>query len=150
MDTKHYTYAQLEDMTEAELEGMIMRKEANTNDVRYTLGRLMIEGASDKVPKNENKGLNWLKDACKQNHTDAMEYKTYWDIRFDRQPKIQKIKETLEKVIEANKSCRACNTLAELNHASAGSDLAKQNPEAAETAAANKINAAKFYQTSAE
>jgi len=135
MDTKHYTIAQFEEMTENELEGIIMRKEANTNDARFVLGRLMIEGTSDKVSKNENKGLNWLKDACKNDHIGAIEYKTYWDIRFDRSPKLQKIKESLEKVIEANKSPRACNTLAELNHASAGSDLVKTNPEAAAVAA---------------
>ena len=58
MDTKHYTIAQFEEMTENELEGIIMRKEANTNDARFVLGRLMIEGTSDKVSKNENKGLN--------------------------------------------------------------------------------------------
>ena len=91
-----------------------------------------------------------MKDACKNDHIGAIEYKTYWDIRFDRSPKLQKIKESLERVINVNKSPRACNTLAELNHASAGSDLAKSNPEAAEVAAQNKVNAAKFYMISAE
>jgi len=76
------------------------------------------------VPKNENKGLNWLKEALKKGHLPSLEYKTYWDIRFDRSPKLGAIKENLAKIIETNKSPRACNVLAELNHASAGSDLA--------------------------
>jgi len=84
----------------------------------------MIEGSSDKVSKNENKGLNWLKEAIKKGHLPSLEYKTYWDIRFDRQPKLPQIKENLEKIIEKNKSSRACNVLAELNHASAGSQTA--------------------------
>jgi len=29
----------------------------------------MIEGTSDKVQHNENKGLNWLKEAVKKGHT---------------------------------------------------------------------------------
>jgi TPR repeat protein len=40
--------------------------------------------------------------------------------------------------------------LAELNHASAGSDLAKNNPEIAEAALRNKDNAAKYYMISAD
>ena len=89
------------------------------DDARYVLGRLMLEGVSEKVPENENKGLNWLREAVKRNHMGTLEYKTYWDIRFDKAPKLDKIVSNLEKVIEANKSPRACNTLAELNHASA-------------------------------
>jgi len=150
MDTKTYTHSQFEEMTEAQIEGIIMRKEGNINDARYILGKLMIEGTSDKVPKNENKGLNWLKEACKQNHMGAMEYKTYWEIRFDKAPQLIRIRENLEKIIEANKSCRACNTLAELNHASAGSELAKLNAEVADTAAKNREIAAKYYLMSAE
>jgi len=110
----------------------------------------MIEGTSSKVAKNENKGLNWLKEAVKNGHIPSLEYKTYWDIRFDRQPKLQQIRDNLQKIIDANKSTRACNTLAELNHASAGSDLAKSSPELAETAAVNRDNAAKYYMTSAD
>lgn len=37
-----------------------------TDDARYVLGKLMIEGTSDKVEHNENKGLNWMKEACKK------------------------------------------------------------------------------------
>jgi len=150
METKTHTNVELEAMTESELEGIILRGEASQNEARYVLGKLMIEATSDKVPKNENKGLNWLKEAVKRGHMQALEYKTYWDIRFDKQPKLQSIKDNLQKIIDANKSCRACNTLAELNHASAGSDLAKQNPELEEVARQNKDNAAKFYMTSAE
>jgi len=68
---------------------------------------------------NENKGINWMREATKRGHQGALEYKTYWDIRFDRAPKLDKIVENLEKIVEMNKSTRACNTLAELNHASA-------------------------------
>ena len=55
-----------------------------TDDARFVLGRLMIEGTSDVVQHNENKGLNWIKEACKKQHLPSIEYKTYWDIRFDR------------------------------------------------------------------
>jgi hypothetical protein len=88
------------------------------------LGTLMIEATSEKVQKNENKGLNWLKEAAKNGHMPSIEYKTYWDIRFDKSPKIQTIKDNLQKIIDENNSARACNTLAELNHASASSKLA--------------------------
>lgn len=148
---KQYTREELENMTDAEMEGVIMAKSAsNADEVKYVLATLMIEGWSPKVPKNENKGLNWLKDAVKNGHQQALEYKTYWDIRFDKHPKLDKIKENLMKIIDLNRSPRACNTLAELNHASAGSDLAKNNPEIAEAAARNKDNACKYYMISAD
>ena len=114
------------------------------------MGKLIFEGNADNVDKNENKGLNWLKEAIKKGHLPALEYKTYWDIRFDRNPKLPQIKENLQKIIEANQSTRACNVLAELNHASAGSELASQNPEYAEVAKQNRENAAKFYLMSAD
>lgn len=91
----------MEEMTEAELEGLILAKDSN-NDARFALGKLMIEGSSDKVPHNENKGLNWIKEAAKKGSSEAMEYKTYWDIRFDRSPNLQKITENLNKIIEIN------------------------------------------------
>ena len=117
-NTSFGVYAELEEKTEAELEAIIMAKNnSQSDDARYVLGKLMLEGFSDKVKKNENKGLNWLKEAVKKNHMAALEYKTYWDIRFDRAPKLDKITANLEKIAEANKSARACNTLAELNHA---------------------------------
>ena len=113
----------------------------------------MIEGTSDKVPKNENKGLNWLKEAVKKGHLPSIEYKTYWDIRFDRQPKLDKIKAALENAVKETKSTRACNTLAELNHASAGGSaesLANLTPEAKVAAEAAKGIAANYYMISAE
>ena len=61
-----------------------MSKSDSSDEARYVLGRLMLEGTSDKIPKNENKGLNWLKEAAKKGSLPAIEYKTYWDIRFDR------------------------------------------------------------------
>lgn len=144
-----YSIADLEVMNEKQLESLILGNHASQNDARYVLGKHMLEGTSDLIPKNENKGLNWIKEAVKRNHMPSLEFKTYWDIRFDRQPKLQQIKENLQTIIDTNKSCRACNVLAELNHASAGSQLA-QNPEYAAVAAQNRDNAAKFYLISAE
>ena len=95
MDKREYTLHQMEDMTEKELEALILSKSSQENDARYVLGKLLIEGVSDKVAKNENKGLNWLKEAMKKGHMPSVEYKTYWDIRFDRQPKIQQIRDSL-------------------------------------------------------
>jgi hypothetical protein len=43
-----------------------------------------LEGSSDKVKRNDKKGVNWLKEAIKNNHGLALEYKTYYDIRFDK------------------------------------------------------------------
>jgi hypothetical protein len=37
-------------MSESELESLILDKENPNNDARYILGKLMIEGSSDKVP----------------------------------------------------------------------------------------------------
>lgn len=141
-------------MSESDLEKHILSRGTDfdaAHEARYVLGKLMIEGTSDQVPKNESKGLNWMKEAMKGGHIPALEYKTYWDIRFDRQPKLEKIVANLEKIIAANKSCRACNTLAELNHASGG---AANNPNATEEqklAAHEKAKlAARYYMTSAE
>lgn len=72
-----------------------------------------MEGSSDKVKKNEQKGINWLKEAIKNNHIPALEFKCYYDIRFDKQPKIKKIIETLETIADKTKSARALNTLGE-------------------------------------
>jgi len=57
------------------LEAIILNKEAQQDEARYVLGRLMIEGTHDQVSKNENKGLNWLKEAVKNGHMGALEYK---------------------------------------------------------------------------
>jgi TPR repeat protein len=143
------TVNEMMDMSEAELEALVMARGGN-DDARYVLGRLMLEGTSDKVPANENKGLNWMREAVKKNHIGALEYKTYWDIRFDRAPKLDKIVMNLEKIIEINKSPRACNTLAELNHASASGITATSTPEAVEKAKEKKVVAAKHYMMSAQ
>jgi len=98
-------------MSEAELEALIL--EANSNEARFILGRLLLEESSDKILKNEKKGINWLKEAIKNGHIGALEYKTYYDIRFDKQPQMKKLIKNLEDVVEKTKSTRACNTLAE-------------------------------------
>mmetsp|Transcript_5537 Transcript_5537/g.8699 ORF Transcript_5537/g.8699 Transcript_5537/m.8699 type:complete len:296 (+) Transcript_5537:118-1005(+) len=136
-------------MTEAELEALIMAKKSN-EDARFILGKLMLEGTSDKVARNDNKGLNWLKECTKKGHLDAIEYKTYWDIRFDKTPKLDKITQNLEKVIEANKSTRALNTLAELSHATGSGAINHENPEMRAQAETKAKEAAKFYLMSSE
>lgn len=103
-------------MSEQELEGLILDKDNSNNDARYILGKLMIEGSSDKVSFNENKGLNWTKEAIKRGSMQALECKTYWDIRFNKEPKLDKITENLEKIANSIGSTRAYNTLAELAH----------------------------------
>ncbi len=98
-------------MSESEIELYI---EKNNSDYgRYLLGKLLIEGTNDKIAKNLTKGINWLKEAIKNGSVDAQEYKVYYDIRFDKQPRIKKIYAALEQVIEKTKSSRACNTLGE-------------------------------------
>lgn len=143
------TQADMEEMTEAELEGLILARESN-NDARYVLGKLMVEGASDKVQHNENKGLNWIKEAAKRGSSEAVEYKTYWDIRFDRAPNLQKITANLNKIIDATKSCRACNTLAEINHAQGSSARMNQSAEVRANGEQKAALAAKYYMISAE
>ncbi len=107
---------QLEIMTEAQLEATI-DKEPNSklaDDARYMLGKLMIEGCfQDRVPRNEKKGIYWIKEAVNHDHIPAIEYKTYYDIRFEKHPNPKKIIESLEKIVKINKSTRACQTLAE-------------------------------------
>lgn len=86
MENKTYTISDLEIMSENQLEAIILSKHESQNDARYVLGKYMVEGNSDLVPKNENKGLNWLKEALKDGHLPSLEYKTYWDIRFEKVP----------------------------------------------------------------
>jgi hypothetical protein len=79
----------MEEMTEDELQGFIISKNGSIEsaiEARYILGKMLIEGTNSKIPINETKGLNWLKDAMYKGDTNALEYKTYWDIRFDRAP----------------------------------------------------------------
>lgn len=98
-------------MSEAELEQLIIEK--NSNDARFVLGKALMDGNNDKIKKNEKKGVNWIKEAIKNGHIGALEYKTYHEIRFDKQPKLNKILKNLETIVERTKGTRACNTLAE-------------------------------------
>lgn len=125
----------MENLSEAELENIIATK--NSDDARYVLGRLLLEGTSDKIKKNEKKGVNWIKDAIGNGHLGALEFKTYYDIRFDKQPKMKKIIDNLESLVEKTKSTKALNLLAEFNHAQ-------------DKLPGSKENAAKYYNMSAE
>lgn len=112
----------------------------------------MIEGVSDQVPQNEVKGLNWIREAVKKDHMLSFEYKTYFDIRFGKNPQIQQITEDLKEIIEKNKSSRACNVYAEIAHASAGGGGKLKELPAEEQAKLSeyKDEAAKYYLMSAE
>lgn len=85
---------QLEEMTEAELEQEISTN--NNNLARLTLGRLLIEGMSEKIPRNELKGENWVKELVKKNYLPAVEYSTYRDILIKKDPNLKKIMKSLE------------------------------------------------------
>ena len=122
-------------MSEAELEALVIGN--NSNDARYMLGRLLLEGSSDKIKKNDKKGLSWIKEAIKLGSNEALEYKTYYDIRFDKQPKMKKILGSLEEIVGKTKSARALNTLAEFNQVQDKKEGAQQE-------------AAKYYSMSAE
>lgn len=106
-------------MTEAELEGVIASDAAKADDARYVLGRLLIEGTNPAIPVNDTKGINWIKTSAKNGHVPSVEYKTYYDIRFDRHPNLKKIMQGLETVVaQSPNSCsRALNTIAEFAHA---------------------------------
>ena len=125
----------MENLSEAELENIIATK--NSDDARYVLGKLLLEGTNDNIKKNEKKGVNWIKEAIANGHLDALEFKTYYDIRYDKQPKMKKIIENLEKIVEKTKSTKALNLLAEFNYAQ-------------EKLPGNKEIAAKYYNMSAE
>ena len=61
-----YTLAQLEIMTEAALECIILTEGTSKLgvDARYILGKNYIEGSlPDKVPRNEKKGISWMREA---------------------------------------------------------------------------------------
>ena len=72
-------------MSQGDLEGLAYDRNPN-NAAKFVLGKLMIEGGSSKITKNEAKGLNLIKEAAKTGNIDALEYKTYHDIRFDERP----------------------------------------------------------------
>ena len=62
-------------MNEAELESIIASDPKEADDARYILGRLQIEGTfPETVPRNEKKGVSWLKTAAKNGHMDALEH----------------------------------------------------------------------------
>ena len=127
-------------MTEAELEGIILKEKDTklSDDARYMLGKNHIEGSvPENVPRNEKKGISWIKEAVNHGHIPALEFKTYYDIRFEKHPSIDKIIKGLEKSVEKTKSSRACATLAELYHAKA-------------TEPGNKEKAANYYNTAAD
>lgn len=125
----------MENLSEAELENIISTK--NSDDARYVLGKLLLEGTSEKIKKNEKKGINWIKDAITNGSLLALEYKTYYDIRYDKQPKMKKIIENLETLVDKTKSTKALNLLAEFNYAQ-------------DKVPNSKENAAKYYNMSAE
>lgn len=56
----------------------------------------------------------------------------------------------MNKIVEANKSARACNTLAELNHSMGSANLKNADPEKRAVAEQKAALAAKYYMTSAE
>ena len=129
---------ELEVLTETQLEHIIEKEPANADNARYTLGRLQIEGTfPETVPRNEKKGINWIKTAVKNGNLPATEFKVYYDIRFARAPDLKKIEQTLHFIAEKGNSTRAYNTLAEFAHA--------QNKKEG-----YKEEAAKFYNKSAE
>jgi len=58
------TLAQLEIMSEGDLEAIILREKEGqlSDDARYMLGKNLIEGQfPELVKRNEKKGLNWIK-----------------------------------------------------------------------------------------
>ena len=94
---------ELDYCTQAELEALIAEHKASNyaNDCRYTLGKLQIEGTfPDKVAQNNKQGLNWIKESAKSGNASAAEYLTYYNIRFDTNPNLEKILEGLEKAAD--------------------------------------------------
>jgi len=83
------TLHDLENLTEAELEIEITSN--NSDNARLVLGRLLIEGVSDKIKKNPLKGISWVKEAAKNGHLGSMEYKAYHEIRYDKRPNMVKL-----------------------------------------------------------
>ena len=115
-------------MDQRELESLASAKDPSP-DAAFVLGKLMIEGTSDKIPVNEKKGLQWVKQAIEAGSIDALEYKTYYDIRWDSSPNLDKIMENLTLVIGANKSCKALNIMGELAHTQASAAVDHMDPK---------------------
>ena len=139
----------MECMDEAQLEGMALAKNPSS-DAKFVLGKLMIEGSSETVPFNEKKGLNWIKEAVSQGNMAALEYKTYHDIRFDSNPKLGKIMENLQKIINANNSCKALNVMGELAHAQASAAVDHKDEKMRKEGEEKATEAARYYMLSAE
>lgn len=129
------TISQLEDMTEAELEAIIASKDSDAT--RLVLGKALIEGLSDKIKKNDKKGFSWVKEAAKNGYLQAIEYKAFNEIRYDKQPNIKKLFANLAMIIDKLKSPRSCNMLAEFNQVQDKKEDGKEE-------------AAKYYQISAD
>jgi len=72
---------------------------------------------AETVPQSQQNGLAWIKEAAKNNHVLATEYKIYYDIRFGSITNLPKLEEALETAANTHKSTRAANTLAEFSHA---------------------------------
>ena len=87
----------------------------------------MCDGTNPDVKQNEKRGLQLLREAINNGYLGALEYKTYYDIRFDKKPNLEKITANLNTIVkQAPNATRALNTLAEFNHAQASSQ--KQSP----------------------
>lgn len=134
---KHYTTGELENMTEAELEAIILAADKQSDDARLVLGRLLLEGTSTKFPKNDKKGINWIKEGAKKGHMGSIEYKVYYEIRYDKSPNLQKLFKNLETVVEKTHSYRAINMLAEFN-------------QIQDKKEGSQIEAARYYSMSAD
>ena len=105
-------YKDLLEMTEADLEKVV--EDEKSNNAKYVLGIKAVEGFdTEKVKKNETRGINWLREAASNDHIDSQEYLAYYDIRFEKVPNIKRIMAYLESVIEKKDSTRALTTLAE-------------------------------------
>ena len=82
--TKSQLYDELEALNENELENYISKNPKQADSARFILGKLMVEGSyPERVAQNSGKGINWVKAAAQNGNIDALEYKTYHDIRFD-------------------------------------------------------------------
>lgn len=46
---------------------------------------------AENIPQNQVNGLAWIKEAAKNNHALAVEYKIYHDIRFGNVNNLEKI-----------------------------------------------------------
>lgn len=101
VETALRSLADLEVMTESQLELIIEKEPTNSDNARYMLGKLCLEGTfPEAVPRNEKKGINWIKTAVKNGHLPATELKVYYDIRFAKQPDLKKIIAALNLVAE--------------------------------------------------